>query len=150
MLEAETAGFGASGRNGGWCSALFPAGPETLAALPGSSRARAVAQHQAMRATVDEVLTVAAAEGIDARAHKGGTIALARTPSQWRRAQDEVAHARTWGREEDDVRLLDAGQAAPGSRPPTCSAAPSPPTAPRCTRPAWSVASPGRSSGVAA
>ena len=64
-----------------------------------------------MRATVDEVLNVAAAEGIDARARKGGTIALARTPSQWRRAQDEVAHARTWGREEDDVRLLDAGQA---------------------------------------
>ena len=25
VLEAETAGFGASGRNGGWCSALFPA-----------------------------------------------------------------------------------------------------------------------------
>ena len=24
VLEAETAGFGASGRNGGWCSALFP------------------------------------------------------------------------------------------------------------------------------
>ncbi len=111
VLEAETAGFGASGRNGGWCSALFPAGPETLAALPGSSRARAVAPHQAMRATGDEVLTVAAAEGIDARARKGGTIALARTPSQWRRAQDEVAHARTWGREEDDVRLLDAGHA---------------------------------------
>ena len=109
VLEAETAGFGASGRNGGWCSALFPAGPDTLAALPGSSRARAVAQHRAMRATVDEVLAVAADEGIDARARKGGTIALARTPSQWRRAQDEVAHARSWGREEDDVRLLDAG-----------------------------------------
>ena len=25
VLEAEVAGFGASGRNGGWCSALFPA-----------------------------------------------------------------------------------------------------------------------------
>ena len=24
VLEAEVAGFGASGRNGGWCSALFP------------------------------------------------------------------------------------------------------------------------------
>jgi glycine/D-amino acid oxidase-like deaminating enzyme len=24
VVEAEVAGFGASGRNGGWCSALFP------------------------------------------------------------------------------------------------------------------------------
>ncbi|MEO6942278.1 MAG: FAD-dependent oxidoreductase, partial [Terrimesophilobacter sp.] len=24
LLEKEIAGFGASGRNGGWCSALFP------------------------------------------------------------------------------------------------------------------------------
>jgi glycine/D-amino acid oxidase-like deaminating enzyme len=111
VLEAETAGFGASGRNGGWCSALFPASLSTMAALPGSSRARALAQHQAMRATVDEVLAVAADEGIDARAHKGGTIALARSASQWRRAQDEVASARGWGRDEDDVRLLDAAQA---------------------------------------
>ncbi|MFC6341007.1 FAD-dependent oxidoreductase, partial [Nocardioides hankookensis] len=31
VLEAETAGFGASGRNGGWCSALFPASLPTLA-----------------------------------------------------------------------------------------------------------------------
>jgi glycine/D-amino acid oxidase-like deaminating enzyme len=111
VLEAETAGFGASGRNGGWCSALFPASLETLAALPGSSRAAALAQHQAMRATVDEVLAVAAEEDIDARAHKGGTIAVARSVSQWRRARHEVATARGWGRGEDDVRLLDAAQA---------------------------------------
>ena len=36
MLEAEVAGFGASGRNGGWCSALFPAslGRRSLAPRP--------------------------------------------------------------------------------------------------------------------
>lgn len=112
VLEAETAGFGASGRNGGWCSALFPAGLTTMAALPGSSRAKAMALHQAMRATVDEVLSVADAEGIDARAHKGGTIALARSGAQLRRAQDAVAVARAWGRGEDDVRLLDADEAS--------------------------------------
>ena len=71
------------GRNGGWCSALFPAARRRRR-LPGSSRARALAQHAAMRATVDEVLAVAAAEGIDARAHKGGTVALARTAAQLR------------------------------------------------------------------
>ena len=111
VLEAETAGFGASGRNGGWCSALFPASLDTLAALPGSSRSAALEQHQAMRATVDEVLAVAAEEGIDARAHKGGTVAVARSVAQWRRARQEVAAARGWGRGEDDLRLLDAAQA---------------------------------------
>jgi glycine/D-amino acid oxidase-like deaminating enzyme len=66
VLEAETAGFGASGRNGGWCSALFPAGPDKLARLPGSSYAAARAQHAAMRDSVDEVGRVVAQEGIDA------------------------------------------------------------------------------------
>jgi len=111
VLEAETAGFGASGRNGGWCSALFPASLATLARLPGSNRAAALAQHRAMRATVDEVLRVADAEGIDARARKGGTLSLARTPVQLRRAREEVEEARAWGRGPDDVRLLDDREA---------------------------------------
>jgi glycine/D-amino acid oxidase-like deaminating enzyme len=109
VLEAETAGYGASGRNGGWCSALFPASLDSLAAM--SDRAGALAQHRAMRETVDEVLRATAAEGIDAQAAKGGTIVLARTRAQWRRARAEVAHARTWDRGEDDLRLLDRAEA---------------------------------------
>jgi glycine/D-amino acid oxidase-like deaminating enzyme len=111
VLEAETAGFGASGRNGGWCSALFPASPATMAALPGSDRAAAVALDRAMRDTVDEVLAVARAEGIDARAAKGGTVSLARSAAQLRRARDEVAAARAWGLDDGVVRLLDEEQA---------------------------------------
>ena len=34
VLEREVAGFGASGRNGGWCSALFPASVAWLAMNP--------------------------------------------------------------------------------------------------------------------
>lgn len=111
VLEAETAGFGASGRNGGWCSALFPASSAKLASLPGASRDAALAQHRAMRATVDEVLRVVAAEGIDAQAHKGGTVSLARTPVQLVRFEREVADARRWGRDASDLRLLDAAEA---------------------------------------
>jgi glycine/D-amino acid oxidase-like deaminating enzyme len=107
VLEAETAGFGASGRNGGWCSALFPASSAKLASLPGATREGAVAQHRAMRATVDEVLRVADEEGIDAHAHKGGTVSLARTAAQLRRAEAEVADARRWGRDETELQLLD-------------------------------------------
>ena len=64
VLEAEVSGYGASGRNGGWCSALFPASLSSLAAM--SDRSSALAQHRAMRDTVDEVVKAAAAESIDA------------------------------------------------------------------------------------
>ena len=109
VLESEVAGFGASGRNGGWCSALFPAELPALAALGG--REAALAQHQAMRATVDEVARVARAEGIDAQVAKGGTIRLARGAAQLARARAEVEEARHWGRDADDLALLDVAEA---------------------------------------
>jgi glycine/D-amino acid oxidase-like deaminating enzyme len=76
VVEAEVAGFGASGRNGGWCSALFPA-------------SLGEAQDAAMRASVDEVHRVAVAEGIDCHFAKGGTIVLARNRAQLARARAE-------------------------------------------------------------
>ncbi|NTV39584.1 MAG: FAD-dependent oxidoreductase [Demequinaceae bacterium] len=109
VLEKEIAGFGASGRNGGWASALFPSSLATLAR--GSDRAAALRQHAAMRASVDEVIAAAAAEGIDAGIAKGGTIVVARTAPQLERARAEVADARSWGRGEDDVALLDKADA---------------------------------------
>jgi glycine/D-amino acid oxidase-like deaminating enzyme len=109
VLEAETAGFGASGRNGGWCSALFPSSLDSVAKR--SSRDGALALHAAMRGAVDEVLRAADEEGIDARAAKGGTIGLARSEPQWARARADVDDARAWGLGEDDVRLLDAAEA---------------------------------------
>ncbi|WP_370865739.1 NAD(P)/FAD-dependent oxidoreductase [Nocardioides agariphilus] len=115
VLESEVAGFGASGRNGGWCSALFPASLDKLAHLRGGppDRDGALALHSAMRATVDEVGRAAVAEGIDAHWAKGGTIVLARTRAQLTRAKADIAHARRWGLGEDEVRLM-AGQEARG------------------------------------
>ncbi len=109
VVEAEVAGFGASGRNGGWCSALFPASLDTLARR--SSPDAALALHAAMRQSVDEVVRAASDEGIDAHIAKGGTISLARSDPQWTRAKAEVDHARSWGRGEDELRLLDAAEA---------------------------------------
>jgi len=112
VLESEVAGFGASGRNGGWCSALFPASLDKLAGLEESlDRAGALTQHAAMRATVDEVGRVLVEEAIDAHWAKGGTLVLARSRAQLTRAKAELAHARRWGLGEDDVRLL-GGQEA--------------------------------------
>ncbi|MEP7055116.1 MAG: FAD-dependent oxidoreductase [Actinomycetota bacterium] len=107
VLEKNIAGFGASGRNGGWCSALFAASREAMAR---SSSSDAVREHQrAMNETVDEVGRVAAAEGIDIGYAKGGTVVLARSQAQLSRLRAEVAAERSWGFGEDDLRWLDAG-----------------------------------------
>jgi glycine/D-amino acid oxidase-like deaminating enzyme len=85
VLEAEYCGFGASGRNGGWASGLFPIGEAKLARRYGARRAAAM--HAALAGAVDEVGRAAAAEGIDCDYAKGGTISLARSPAQLRRAR---------------------------------------------------------------
>ena len=109
VCEREIAGFGASGRNGGWCSAEFPASLAKLARMAGKDAA--VAMYRAMQATVDEVGKVAAAEGIDCHWAKGGTVELARSATQAERARDEVAEAREFGFGDDDLRLLTADEA---------------------------------------
>ena len=110
VCEKELAGYGASGRNGGWCSALFPASWRKIAAE--SSRSEAVRLQRAMFDTVDEVGRVIAEEGLDAHWAKGGSVALARSRVQARRAQAQVAEAREWGFGEEDYRILDADEAA--------------------------------------
>jgi glycine/D-amino acid oxidase-like deaminating enzyme len=109
VCEREIAGFGASGRNGGWCSALFPASLGKLARMAG--RDAAIAMGRAMQETVDEVAAAAAAEGIDCHWAKGGTVMLARSPAQLDRATAEVAEAREFGFGSADLRLLTAAAA---------------------------------------
>ncbi len=95
VVDAEHVGFGASGRNGGWVSALYPTPPEVLAAADGEHAARA--QYAALRESVTEVGRVVDAEGIDCGFRKGGTVVVARSRAQLARAKAEVAHSRRWG-----------------------------------------------------
>ncbi|HEY5456076.1 MAG TPA: FAD-dependent oxidoreductase [Acidothermaceae bacterium] len=109
LLEKEIAGFGASGRNGGWCSALFPASMEKIAAQ--SSRTAAIALRDAMRDSVDEIGAVTSANGVDCGYAKGGTVSLIRSRAQIERAREKLEHARSWGEDSDDISLLDAAEA---------------------------------------
>lgn len=109
VLEAEVAGFGASGRNGGWCSALFPTPWRVL--VRDSSPAEALRLHRTMADTVTEVGRVVAEEGIDAHFHRGGTVTLARSAAQSARLHDEIRTARERGFTEDDLRPLDRDEA---------------------------------------
>lgn len=102
VLDAHVAGAGASGRNGGWCSALFPVGPDALARRHGPDAARAM--RAALRDTVVEVGGVTAAEQIDCDFRFGGTVTLARTSPQVQRVAADVEEAGRWG---DEAHLLD-------------------------------------------
>ena len=95
VVEKEIAGFGASGRNGGWCSALFPRSAASLEKTHG--RDAAVAMRRAMVATVDEVGRASAAAGIDCDWAKAGTISYARSAVQLSAARAEVAEAASFG-----------------------------------------------------
>jgi glycine/D-amino acid oxidase-like deaminating enzyme len=109
ILEAQHAGFGASGRNGGWASALFPVSLAALARQ--SSPDAAIRLKRAMNSTVTEIGEVASREGWQVDWHQGGTVTLARTPLQWRQAQQEVADLRAWGFGEEDLALLGRDEA---------------------------------------
>ncbi len=95
VLEAEHVGFGASGRNGGWVSALWPVAADTIARRHGRTATR---KHlTALRDTVDEVGRVDAEEGLGAGFVKGGALVVARTPAQETRARASAANAASWG-----------------------------------------------------
>jgi glycine/D-amino acid oxidase-like deaminating enzyme len=76
VVEKEIAGFGASGRNGGWVSPRFPVTATMLTQRYGRDAARSL--FLAMMDSVDEIGRVCEEEQIDAKYHKGGYLSLAR------------------------------------------------------------------------
>ncbi len=113
VLEAAFAGFGASGRNGGWLTSALPGSRDRYAHGPGGRDAVLDLQRQ-LRETVDEVARVCAAEGIDADLVKGGELSVATTPAQLGRLHEELLSDRQWGLGEKEVQFL--GQAELSAR----------------------------------
>jgi len=110
ILESAVAGAGASGRNGGWASALYPLSFARAAAVYGDDATRRL--RLALRAGVGELGSDAAAEGVDFDFHRGGTITVARTELQARRLQAEIDESYALGDTESDVAWLDASAAS--------------------------------------
>lgn len=108
IIEKEIAGFGASGRNGGWCSALFAASHRKIAKANG--RDAAIALQQEMFDTVDEVGRASAEAGIDCDFHKGGTLTLVTSPTQLDRVRRDLEDEREWGFGEADHRWMDLSE----------------------------------------
>lgn len=106
VLESEIAGFGASGRNGGWASAYL-AGIHKIMADP-CRRAGAMRLQRLMVDTLSEIDCVTAAEGIDCGFQQAGHVSAAVVPAQRGRLQAQVEEMRELGFTKDECHMLDA------------------------------------------
>ncbi|MCU0816655.1 MAG: FAD-binding oxidoreductase [Cypionkella sp.] len=118
IVERRFAGFGASGRNGGWLTGGFAWAHDRYAKDRGAGPVRAMVC--AMQDTVAEVLRVAEAAGIDADICRTEEVMVATSPAQEARMQAEAAARASWG-EAGRIRLIDATDLArririPGAR----------------------------------
>ena len=115
VLEETFAGFGASGRNGGWVTAALPGSRSRYAqSVSGPPRGREGVREleRHLRETVDEVARVCAAEDIDAGLVKGGTLSVATSAAQDARLRQHLEHERAWGDGPGIVRYLDKNELA--------------------------------------
>ena len=109
ICEANTAGFGASGRNGAWLSAGIAVSPTELARRTSPTIARDTIL--AMRDTVPCVIEACEADGIDAQVRRGGILRIARGPQElpaMRAGFDQLAALDL----ADDIRVLSAPETA--------------------------------------
>ncbi len=104
IVEKEFAGYGSSGRNGGhllggcrWNRSKY---------LETSSRSEVVEFEHALSATVDEVISRAELEGIDADIHRTEALIAARNGPQLERLKRYRKHCVNWGVDADDMFLI--------------------------------------------
>jgi glycine/D-amino acid oxidase-like deaminating enzyme len=92
ILEAEFAGYGASGRNGGWLAPSLAGSARRYGARQGGRSAYERLQLEAA-GTVDEVIAVCDSEGIEADILKSGLLLAVRNGAQSGRMHSALADA---------------------------------------------------------
>ncbi len=104
VVEREIAGFGPSGRNGGWVSSRIAGSWRVYAARRGNDPV--LRAERATYRAVDEIGHVVEREGIDCGFTKAGMLMVATSAPQASRLRAELGTARRHGIGEDDLRLL--------------------------------------------
>jgi glycine/D-amino acid oxidase-like deaminating enzyme len=110
VVEAEIAGFGAAGRNGGFVSAGIAGSAARYARVSGWDsvlRAEPETQHG-----IDEIGRVVSTEDIDCGYNKAGALTVATTEPQAQRVRARVEAKHRFGLGPDDIRLLTAEECA--------------------------------------
>ena len=108
IVDKHFAGYGASGRNGGWLTGGFAWNHARYAETSPPEQVRALVT--ALNGSVDEVIRQAEATGIDADILRTDELMVATTPAQLARAEAEVANRHRWG--EDRVHMIGADDLA--------------------------------------
>lgn len=110
IVEAQTAGFGASGRNGGWLMGNMLGEDRLLAGLSPLQRR---ASYDLLHGIPDEVASVLEREGIDCDYRKGGVLyCAARYPEQEASLRGYLDSLYAQGLNEADYRWLSPEQLA--------------------------------------
>ncbi len=109
VIEREFAGFGASGRNGGWLSGDFTWSRDKY--LSNGTREGVISFERQLRETVDEVIRVCETEGIEADIHRTDCLTYACSPAQMQRMRAALAEERAWGIGADRATLLEGPEA---------------------------------------
>ena len=103
IIEKEHVGFGASGRNGGWCVGSIKASDQALESMKKGS---ALEMAQILQDTVDEVGRVSERESIECDYKKGGVIYLATNDHQMRGLLSIVDRGKKLGLSAEDNQIL--------------------------------------------
>lgn len=109
IVEKEFAGFGASGRNGGWLSGEFNWRRDKYLAT--GSRESVVEFERHLRATVDEVIRVCAVERIEADIRRTDCLTYACSLAQMQRLHGIYADELAWQVPKDRVEIIGAAEA---------------------------------------
>jgi glycine/D-amino acid oxidase-like deaminating enzyme len=108
LLEANTCGFGASGRNGGWLMNALDSEVTLLSRLDGDQRRRG---REAIHSILPEVRRVLDAESIECDYRQAGALfAAARYPEQEQFQRRALERLREVGYAEADYRWLGAAE----------------------------------------
>ena len=108
VIEREIAGFGASGRNGGWVSGFIAGDPAVYARR--HSDDAVLRAERATFAAISEIGRVAAEERIDCGFLHAGSLSIAFSAPQLARLTASVTSKHRRGLGEGDLRLLDPGE----------------------------------------
>lgn len=108
IIEARQPGFGASGRNGGWCSALYPTSLATIATE--TSREAAINLQRHLIRTVEDIGAHITEHDIQCGWSHSGSLSYSRNEAQLARQNADLIMYRELGLGDEFMRSLSSSE----------------------------------------
>lgn len=119
ILEKGRVGSGASGRNGGWVSALYPVSERALGKH--FSSAHIASLHHELRISIDEIAQFASQQKIHCGFHKGGSLVVARNDGQLGRLRNQLSAGETLLTQDQTQEKIEMAGARGSAYNPDCA-----------------------------